>query len=157
MKVFLALLITGLSFAKNTGTEERALRGEGTEEEFEAWALRYSKVYSRKEKERRKLIWEENVQYIAEINGAGLTWTADINKFGDLSSGEFREKILMPNANAIPSLGLKKGKHLASKIGDGQAPESFDWRLSEKGVVTSVKDQGFVGTCWYVETPADLS
>jgi len=44
----------------------------------------------------------------------------------------------MPNVNAVPSLGLKKGKHLTSKAGDGQAPESFDWRLSEKGVVTSV-------------------
>jgi C1A family cysteine protease len=156
MKFILALLITASSLTKNTA-EVHHDSGDPLDKAFNSWSSKYSKIYSSlEEKERRKKVWKENVANIAEINAAGLTWKAELNQFGDITNKEFREKILMPNENAIPSFGLKKGKHLRTTGVGQQYPESFDWRLSEMSVVTPVKDQGFVGTCWYVGIPVGL-
>lgn len=112
---------------------------------FDEWVLRFKKRYSTEvEKERRRMIWSENVRAIEAHNAAAATYVLKMNQFGDMTPIEFREKVLM--RPLIPTSSARNSPALTS------APAAFDWRNSEQLIVTSVKDQGFVGTCWSFST-----
>jgi len=129
--LFLALLLLTSALALN----------------FDEWVLRFKKRYSTEvEKERRRVIWSENVRAIEAHNAAVVkaTYVLKMNQFGDMTPIEFREKVLM--RPLIPTSSARNSPALTS------APAAFDWRNSEQLIVTSVKDQGFVGTCWSFST-----
>lgn len=72
-----------------------------------------------------------------------------MNQFGDLTEEEFRSSILMPPR---PAPVFSSAYYVTSNLKD--VPESFDWR--DKGVVTDIKDQGSVGSCWAFSTVGNV-
>ena len=64
--------------------------------DFEAWIKEHKKIYeSDAEKESRFVNWQSSVAKVENINRAGLSWTAGLNKFSDLTWDEFKAGYLM--------------------------------------------------------------
>lgn len=75
-----------------------------------------------------------------------------LNQFADLTEEEFKSTVLMPprQAPTFPSDRYVPTEPLNAR----DVPDSFDWR--DKGVVTDVKDQGSVGSCWAFSTVGNV-
>lgn len=73
-----------------------------------------------------------------------------MNQFADLTEAEFKAKVLMPS-RAPPFFPKERYASSAAAI---DLPDSFDWR--SEGVVTEVKDQGSVGSCWAFSTVGNI-
>ena len=72
-----------------------------------------------------------------------------VNQFADLSPEEFKSTVLMPSR---PAPLFPPDRYVSTHSND--VPEAFDWR--DKGVVTEVKDQGSVGSCWAFSTVGNI-
>ena len=72
------------------------------------------------------------------------------NQFADLTTEEFKSSILMPPR---PAPVFHPSRYVSSNP-ERDIPDSFDWR--EKGVVTDIKDQGSVGSCWAFSTVGNV-
>lgn len=119
---------------------------------FESWKLEHGKEYNYiGEDVGRFQIFQDNLRYINKLNDMhkGETIFA-INKFADMSTAEFRQKILMPKRQA-PT--FEKERYITSNV-NTPLPPSFDW--VPKNMVTPVKDQGAGGTCWAFSTVENI-
>ena len=76
--------------------------------------------------------------------------TYALNKFADLSAEAFAKKWLLKSSENLP----KGGAEFVPTLSVEDVPDAFDWR--EKNAVTSVKDQGALGTCWIFSTIGNL-
>ena len=123
---------------------------------FDEWCMEHGKVYSgEQERKARQSIFASNIQLVEKLNqkynsnGVGFA----INHFADLTPQEFRQQILLPPRPAPSALPTHKYHkfHLAS---DRETPDSLDWR--NKGVVSSVKDQGSAGSSWAFSTVGNV-
>jgi cathepsin F len=115
---------------------------------YAAWAMKYGKDTEPTGSQLKA--WMENHEFVRLQNAdSSSKWTAELNKFADMSVQEFKEKILLKNP-LVSDARAKVGMSKAVKA----SVESFDWR--NVGGVTPVQDQGFVGTCWTFSTVANI-
>lgn len=76
----------------------------------------------------------------------------ELNHFADLSPAEFKSSVLL-RSQPLPSFPAER--YATPPPSHPQAlPDTFDWR--EKGVVSSVKNQGSAGSCWAFSTVGNV-
>ena len=118
---------------------------------FEQWASEHGKTYkSEAERDRRRAVFDENSRVVDTINSEGLSWRAGLNQFSDMTPDEFRTQVLMRPRKAPAGAAARPPPQKKTET----VPAAFDWRAS--GAVSSVKDQGFVGTCWAFSTVGNV-
>jgi C1A family cysteine protease len=116
------------------------------EHDFDKYVLRFEKNYeSEAEKETRRAIFQDNVNFVVEHNARyeqGLeTYNVAVNQFSDLTNQEFKKLISNP---------MQRTREPNPVYLNNAAPDSVDWRT--KGAVTPVKNQGQCGSCWAFST-----
>jgi cathepsin L len=112
---------------------------------WQAFKVQHGKQYADDDEEtQRRLIWQENVQFInkhnLEANLGKHTYTVKMNKFGDLTNEEF--VAMMNGFNKTKSMFRSSGTPTFLKPSNAQIPDSVDWR--KQGYVTPIKDQGLL-------------
>ncbi|KAI3498687.1 hypothetical protein L1887_34464 [Cichorium endivia] len=114
-------------------------------EMHDLWMARHGRVYNdNAEKEMRRNIFKENVEFIESFNSfKNRSYKLGINKFADQTNDEFKASLngrKLSHDRKSPHTTLFKYGNVTT------APDSMDWRT--RGAVTNVKDQGVCGSCW---------
>ncbi|XP_002134963.2 cathepsin L-like [Drosophila pseudoobscura] len=124
------------------------VRGAAAWSEWNAFKERHNKSYQSADEHRlRFLIFMDNKLRIAEHNKRWArgqeSHQLGINQFADLSSREFRERLL--HSEQV-SQGFGDVYLMPSEVEIEPLPETVDWRT--RNAVTAVKSQGDFPTCW---------
>jgi len=128
------LFAVGISQVMSRKLHEASLR-----ERHEKWMQENGKVYKdAAEKEKRFLIFKDNVEFIESFNAVGnKPYKLGVNHFADLTVEEFKAS----------RTGFKRPHEFSTtpfKYENVTAiPAAIDWR--EKGAVTPIKNQGQCG------------
>ncbi|RDY11411.1 Senescence-specific cysteine protease SAG39, partial [Mucuna pruriens] len=115
-------------------------------ERHEQWIKKHGVVYEDDtEKQKRFLIFKNNVEYIESFNAVGnKSYKLAINHFADLTNSEFTASYSSGYKRSYESRTIQtsfKYENLSNDI-----PTAVDWR--EKGAVSPVKNQGKCNCCW---------
>ncbi|KAF3452083.1 hypothetical protein FNV43_RR08179 [Rhamnella rubrinervis] len=141
--IFLALLVLGMWPSQ---ANCRTLNGEvfSMSERHEQWMARHGRTYENDaEKQRRFLIFKDNVEFIETFNNAGnRPYKLSVNEYADQTNEEFKA-----SRNGYKRPFNSKSSQTSFRYETMTAvPSSIDWR--KKGAVTPIKDQGQCGACW---------
>jgi len=117
---------------------------------FSKWVQQHNKKYETTEFMERFRIFKSNLDFVTEQNQKNLTYTLEMNHFGDLSWDEFRTTYLGYNHVKQPFLRSLNEQEMEV---DGPLAD-IDWRT--KGAVTPVKNQGQCGSCWAFSSTGSL-
>lgn len=101
--------------------------------------------------------WLQNKEEVANLNkelqSSSSKWHAELNHFATLPSEDFKKRVLMPPMTISERPRPKTKPQRRAHAYTDNIPDAFDWRTDgDKQVVTPVKDQGYVGTCWTFST-----
>ncbi|XP_077486539.1 uncharacterized protein LOC144097780 [Amblyomma americanum] len=119
-----------------------ALQQEFLRDEWESFKAKNGKKYTTgEEEERRKCIFEKNLELIIQHNKkyaeGNVTYKLAMNHFGDMLPSELTPEVTFPPGEG-DNLELHASQAVAVNITD--LPDEVDWR--KKGAVTPVPDQG---------------
>ena len=146
MKLFVAFLCLGVALAVPFSKD--------LDSEWELFKKTYNKKYENSEHALRRVIWEDNVQYIQHHNLAAdrgeHTFWVGVNQYADMATDEF--VAMMNGFKMSPNRTAGATYMPPSNVGD--VPDSVDWR--DKGYVTPVKNQERCGSCWSFSTTGSL-
>lgn len=116
--------------------------------DFRQFVQDYEKEYETVEELlHRFYTFVENKWTIDSHNNAGRSFRLEMNKFGDLNTTEFKDKV------------VGHGEYFSNQIcndyrSQGTEPDHLDWR--SRDVVTPVKNQGQCGSCWAFSTTGSI-
>ena len=100
---------------------------------FDDYMQQYSKSYGAAEREEREANWKQAVAEVQAHNAKGLSWTAGLNEYADLSWTEFQQRMLMaPQQCSV----TRTSTGWAAPAGV-LLPSSIDWRA--KGALNAIK------------------
>lgn len=98
----------------------------------------------------RRSLYDAELATVLEHNNKGTSsYFKGMNHMSDWTKDE-KMSLLNPNYMQIKqSQAVKPTKmHVASRAASGTLPKSVDWTAVTPPILTTVKDQGFCGSCW---------
>ncbi len=112
-------------------------------DQFAEFKRKFNRKYASKDEDTKRFeIFQKNVEKITQVNAKKLPYTLGVGPFADLSSGEFRARILgLKPASKTTTASPSKNRAYRESL-----PDEVDWTAA--GYVSDVKNQQACGSCW---------
>lgn len=129
---------------------------------FEAFVREHGRDFSpgSREYERRRALFEAHVARVEEVNRAGGSWRASVNRLADRTPSELNglrgyRRIGGGDKGKQPVQFLGRHAEIVAPPNLSALPDSFSW-AGKLNATTDIQDQGQCGSCWAVSSATVL-